>query len=80
MKLPTATVAHDLPRVIRPRPLLLVDLEELIATRHPFVARLEAEPAHISPLAAFVWARDPAARSRFAAPRALAAWLRRAIG
>lgn len=80
MKTPVSAVTSPLPQVIRPRPLQLADLEAMIATGHPFVDRLRQEPTHVRPLAAFVLARDPAARVRFATPQALVARLWRLLG
>lgn len=72
MKTTESAALAALPQVIRPRPLQLTDLEAMIAADHPFAYRLRQEPTQVRTLAAFVLARDPDARARFATPQALA--------
>lgn len=75
---PAAGSAVDdlqLPLVIRPRPLRLVDVERRLRSEAGLAARLVARPDFAGQLARALFARDREARTRFADPAALAAHL-----
>jgi hypothetical protein len=73
----TSTVeSGSLPAVIRPRPLLLRGLEELVERHDRFAERLAARPEQVEAIARVIHGHDAAARERFADPAALVAHLR----
>ncbi len=73
------TVAAGLPVVVRPRPLLLSGLEELVATQGRFAARLLDRPEQVEAIARVVFAHDPRARETFGDEATLLAYVRRLL-
>lgn len=66
----------ELPVTIRPKPLLLAGLEELVERRNRFAASLASRPEQIDAIARVVFAHDAAAQHRFAQADELASYLR----
>lgn len=74
------TLLHDLPAVIRPRPLMLAGLEALVERNNPFARSLGCRPEQIDAIARVVFHHDGQARERFGDVAALTGYVRRLLG